>query len=75
MNLRLYIFNEQVKNIVFFKNLPLIKALQAIVEAIYNLQAKLQIRFAFYCLRELALFLENKKFVGKINFTEMFIES
>jgi hypothetical protein len=75
LNLRLYIFNEQVKNIVFFKNLPLIKALQAIVEAIYNLQAKLQIRFAFYCLRELALFLENKKFVGKINFTEMFIES
>jgi hypothetical protein len=75
LNLRLYIFNEQVKNIVFFKNLPLIKALQAIVEAIYNLQAKLQIRFAFYCLRELALFLENKKFVGKLNFTEMFIES
>ena len=45
------------------------------MDAIYNLQAKLQIRFAYYCLKELAMFLESQKFVGKLNFTEFFIES
>ena len=58
-----------------YRNLPLVKALQTIMDAIYNLQFKLQIRFGYYCLKELAIFLESQKFVGKLNFTELYIES
>jgi hypothetical protein len=51
------------------------KALQAIFEAIFNLQAKMEIRFAVFCLREVVMYLESVKFVGRINFTELHVES
>ena len=39
------------------------KGLQVIFDAIFNLQAKMEIRFAAFCLRELVMFLESVKFV------------
>lgn len=60
---------------VFYRNLPLVKALTAVLEAIYGLQAKLQIRFAFFCLKEVASFLESQKFAEKLNLADLFIES
>ena len=35
----------------------------------------MEIRFAVFCLRELVMFLESVKFVQRINFTELFVES
>jgi len=49
LNLRLFIFSCQIRNLFSYRNLPLVKALQAILDAIFNLQAKLQIRFAYFC--------------------------
>ena len=37
INLRLFIFDEQIKNIFLYRNLPLLKAIQGILEAIYSL--------------------------------------
>lgn len=46
-----------------------------ILDAVYNLQAKMEIRFALFCLRDLVMFLESEKFVSKINFAELHVES
>ena len=46
-----------------------------IFDAIFNLQAKMEIRFAMLCLRELVMFIESTKFVGRINFTELHVQS
>ena len=59
LGLRLFIFSRQIRSLLFYRHLSLVKALQAILDAIFNLQAKLQIRFAYFCLQELALFLES----------------
>ena len=75
LQLRLFIFDEEIKNIIFYKSLPLVRSLQVIFDAIFNLQAKMEIRFATFCLREIVMFLESTKFVGRINFTELHIES
>lgn len=75
LQLRLFIFDHEIKNIIFYRSLPLVKALQVIFDAIYNLQAKLQIRFALFCLREIVMFCESVRFVGRMNFTELHIES
>ena len=37
LQLRLFIFDEEIKNIIFYKSLPLVKSLQVILDAIYNL--------------------------------------
>ena len=34
----------------------------------------MEIRFAVFCLREVVMFLESIKFVGRINFTELHVE-
>ena len=46
-----------------------------ILDAVFNLQADMQVRFATFCLRDLALFLESVTYVGRINFTELLVES
>ena len=37
LQLRLFIFDEEIKNLIFYKSLPLVKALQVIFDAIFNL--------------------------------------
>lgn len=75
LQLRLFIFSAEVKNIIFYRSLPLVRALQVIFDAIYSLQAQMQIRFATYCLRDIVMFLESVRFVERINFTELHVES
>ena len=75
LQLRLFIFDEEIKDIIFYRSLPLVKALKVILDAIYKLQVKMEIRFALFCLRDLVMFLESVKFVGRINFTELHVES
>lgn len=59
LQVRLFIFEQEMKNIFFYQNLPFIKGLQVILEAIFRLQHKIQINFAIICMRSLALFLES----------------
>ena len=75
LQLRIFIFDEEIKNIIFYRQLPLVKALQVIFDAIYNLQAQMQIRFATFCLREVVMFLESVRFVARINFTELHVDN
>ena len=75
LQLRLFIFDAEIKDILFYRSLPLVKALQVILDAIYSLQAQMQIRFALFCLRDLVMFLESVRFIGRLNFTELHIES
>ena len=75
LQLRLFIFDEEIKDIIFYRSLPLVKALKVILDAIYKLQVNMEIRFALFCLRDLVMFLESVKFIGRINFTELHVES
>ena len=75
LQLRIFIFDEEIKNIIFYRQLPLVRALQVIFDAIYNLQAQMQIRFATFCLREVVMFLESVRFVARINFTELHVDN
>ena len=37
LQLRLFIFDEEIKDIIFYRSLPLVKALKVILDAIYKL--------------------------------------
>lgn len=76
LQLRLFIFDEEIKNIIFYRSLPIEKALQVIFDAIFYLHdEKKEVRFAMLCLRELVMFLESNKFVGRINFVQLHVST
>ena len=76
IQLRIFIFDEKVKNLFFYSDTTFVKALQKLIEAIQQLMnEQMQIRISFFFLRELVLFLESTRYTGKLNFIDLYRES
>ena len=76
LQLRIFIFDEKVKNLFFYSDTTFVKALQKLIEAIQQLMnEQMQIRISFFFLRELVLFLESTRYTGKLNFIDLYRES
>ena len=76
LQLRIFIFDQKIKNLFFYSNTPFVKALQKIIDAIYQLlQQEMQIRVSFFFLRELVLFLESTRFIGRLSFLDLHLDN
>ena len=76
LQLRIFIFDEKVKNLFFYSDTTFVKALQKLIEAIQQLMnEQMQIRISVFFLRELVLFLESTRYTGKLNFIDLYRES
>ena len=76
LQLRIFIFDEKVKNLFFYSDTTFVKALQKLIEAIQQLMnEQMQIRISLFFLRELVLFLESTRYTGKLNFIDLYRES
>ncbi len=72
LQVRLFIFNEEVKSLLKFKNLSYPEAIITILKTIDTLQAKGQLMLAFYGLRDLVLYLERKKNTGSLQIIDVY---
>ena len=76
LQLRIFIFDQKIKNLFFYANTPFVKALQKIIDAISQLlQQPTQTRVSFFFLRELVLFLESTRFIGRLSFLDLYLET